>query len=161
MHDRPLEPISPVSSSSEPVRNSAFHKKIQLLEERLRVNLRKRKVGDVILRKEVETQIVEIPIRREKIIVEQIGAERRQLASIDIGKTEFTEDEIATLINQSNDGIGQLHQGSAISIQAAQQVLSQVLSRPGYDNTGVRLSFEDPELQSIYQQWLDRHLSDI
>jgi preprotein translocase subunit SecD len=158
MHDRPLEPISPVSSSPEPVRNAAFHKRIQLLEERLRVNLRKRKVGDVILRKEVETQIVEIPIRREKIIVEQLGSERRQLASIDIGKTEFTEDEIAALINRAEDTIDQPVQEPAISIQAAHQVLTEVLSRPGYHHTNIRLSFEDPQLQSTYQQWLRRHL---
>jgi Domain of unknown function (DUF2382) len=159
MPDHHLEPIVPVNSSSETRSNSAFHQKVQLLEERLRVKLRKRKVGDVILRKEVETQIVEVPIRREKIVVEQLGSERRQLATIDIGKAEFTEDEIDALIN-SGDLADSIPEAS-ISAQAAHQVLSDVLSKPGYHNTSVRLSFEDPELQSIYRQWLKRHLMDI
>jgi stress response protein YsnF len=59
---------------------------IQLLEERLFVDRQKRKVGEVIVRKTIETQIVEIPIRRERLIVEQISPEHKELASIDLSK---------------------------------------------------------------------------
>lgn len=55
---------------------------IKLLEERVVVNRQRRKIGEVILRKEIETEMVQVPIRREKLIVEQVGAVNRQLASI-------------------------------------------------------------------------------
>ncbi|WAL62700.1 DUF2382 domain-containing protein [Thermocoleostomius sinensis] len=160
MHDRHPDPIAPVNSASTSI-EPLSHKQIQLLEERLRVNLRKRKVGEIVLRKEIETQIVEIPIRRERLIVEQVGSDHRQLASIDIGKTEFTEAEIAALIHQSDEELNSLPSTPAISVQVAHQLLTDVLSRPGYEQTNIRLSFEDPELQSIYQQWLERHLRPI
>ncbi len=59
-------------------------KSISLLEERLAVNLTKRKVGEIVVRKEVETRIVEIPVRHEKLIVEQVEPEYKQLAVIDL-----------------------------------------------------------------------------
>jgi hypothetical protein len=158
--DRRVEPIA--SSNSFPVvNNSAFHQKIQLLEERLRVYSQKRKVGDVLMRKEVETQMIQVPVRREKLIIEQLGPTHKQLAVIDLGKTEYTENEIASLIDHSESSLAQSPQDPAISLQAAHQVLSEILSRPGYEHTNIRLSFENPELRSIYQQWLKRHLADI
>ncbi|MGB3202186.1 MAG: YsnF/AvaK domain-containing protein [Nodosilinea sp.] len=46
---------------------------IQLAEERLVVNRRRVKVGEISIRRVVETEIVEVPIRREKLVVEKIG----------------------------------------------------------------------------------------
>jgi stress response protein YsnF len=50
---------------------------IPLLEERLMVNLTRRKTGEVVVRKEIETHILQmqVPIRREKLIVEQVSPE--------------------------------------------------------------------------------------
>jgi hypothetical protein len=64
---------------------------IQLLEERLVVDLHKRKVGEVIVRKEIETRIVEVPICREILIVEQISPEFKQIAVIDLEQADETE----------------------------------------------------------------------
>jgi stress response protein YsnF len=58
---------------------------IRLLGERLIIERTKHKVGEVIVRKEIETHIVQVPIRREKLIVEQISPEYKQLAQIDLG----------------------------------------------------------------------------
>lgn len=65
--------------------------KIRLLEERLVVDVHKRKIGEVVVRKEVETRIVRVPVRREILIVEQISPEFKQLAVVDLGQIEDTE----------------------------------------------------------------------
>lgn len=57
---------------------------IPLREERLIVEPHKRKAAEVIVRKEIETEIVEVPIQREKLIVEQVGPDPKQLAEIDL-----------------------------------------------------------------------------
>jgi hypothetical protein len=64
---------------------------LQLLEERLVVDVQRRKVGEIVVRKEIETRIVEVPIRREKLIVEQVSPEFKQLAVIDLGQSSATE----------------------------------------------------------------------
>jgi stress response protein YsnF len=61
---------------------------IPLLEERLVVDRYKRKVGEVVVRKEIETRIVEVEVRREKLIVEQVSPEFQQLAVVDLGSTQ-------------------------------------------------------------------------
>jgi len=48
-------------------------KRIQLLEERLVVDRQRHKIGEISVRKVIETEIVEVPIRREKLVVEKIG----------------------------------------------------------------------------------------
>ncbi|MDP8932591.1 MAG: PRC and DUF2382 domain-containing protein [Cyanobacteriota bacterium] len=53
---------------------------IRLLEERLVINRSKRKVGEVIVRKEIETRMVQVPIQWEKLIVEQVGDDPKVLA---------------------------------------------------------------------------------
>ncbi|MBL1178885.1 PRC-barrel domain-containing protein [Pantanalinema sp. GBBB05] len=57
---------------------------IPLREERVIVDRKKRKAGEVVVRKEIETEIIEVPIQRERLIVEQIGDEPRTLAEIDL-----------------------------------------------------------------------------
>jgi hypothetical protein len=61
---------------------------VQILEERLMVNRIKRKVGEVTIRKEIETRIIEVPVRREKLIVEQVSPEYKQLAVVDLGQVQ-------------------------------------------------------------------------
>ncbi len=61
---------------------------VPLLEERLVVDRHKRKIGEVVVRKEIETQIVEVQVRREKLIVEQVSPEYQQLAVVDLGQTQ-------------------------------------------------------------------------
>jgi Domain of unknown function (DUF2382) len=69
---------------------------IQLLEEKLSVNRTRRKVGEVVVRKRIETRMVEVPIRREKLIVEQVGGSDRPLAEIDLGVGEIVGVDLAT-----------------------------------------------------------------
>ena len=76
---------------------------IRLLGERVVVERSKRKVGEVIVRKEIETRMVqvEIPVRREKLIVEQVSPERKKLAEIDLGQEEITVSELVANASQS------------------------------------------------------------
>lgn len=83
----------------EPEPKQVIEEVVRTLEEKLILNRSKRKAGEVIVRKEVETRMVEVPVRYEKLIVEQIGtengAETRQLAAIDLGKGEVIGVEFA------------------------------------------------------------------
>ncbi|PZV07252.1 MAG: hypothetical protein DCF21_21935 [Leptolyngbya sp.] len=68
--------------------------RIQLVEERLVVNRKRVKVGEVSVRRVVETEMVEVPIRREKLVVEKIG-DRASSVEIQLGETLLQGDEIA------------------------------------------------------------------
>lgn len=72
----------------------------QALEERLVVDHHVRKAGEVIVRKEIETEIVEVPVKREKLIVEQAGAEPRQLAEIDLHEDPISNSDISDQIHE-------------------------------------------------------------
>jgi len=72
---------------------------IRLLEERLVVDRSKRKVGEVIIRKEIETRIIQVPVRREKLIIEQVSPERKQLVEIDLGQAEIAGIELSEPVN--------------------------------------------------------------
>ncbi|MEL6440982.1 MAG: YsnF/AvaK domain-containing protein [Cyanobacteria bacterium J06621_8] len=59
---------------------------IPLLEERLQVSHRRQKIGEVVVRKQIETRMVQVPVRQEKLIVERIGNNPEQLTEVIIGE---------------------------------------------------------------------------
>jgi len=157
-----LEPPSTAEVGAEEV--------IRLLEERLVINRSKRKVGEVIVRKEIETQIVEVPVRREKLIVEQIGPEHKQLAEIDLGQGEIHGVELAQLAEQAqavaharstktlaSDGKPTVS-GEFASPKAASLLLEAIALQRlhGCAKVRVEIELEDPQYQQTYQEWLDR-----
>lgn len=131
---------------------------IRLLEERLVVDRSKHKVGEVIVRKEIETRMVEVPVRREILIIEQAGAEGKQLAEIDLGKGEITGldlSEIASLNAQPSVS------AEFDSPQTAAKFLEAIAAQPDRGCTKVRvlLVLENPLVQENYQQWVDGYFS--
>jgi hypothetical protein len=105
---------------------------IPLLEERLVVHHQKRKIGEIIVRKEIETQIIEVPIRRERLIVEQLGSEPHQLAAIDLGQATLADDQ----------GLADLQptlKADFPSIQAASQFLIALADQPQADHQLVQI----------------------
>ncbi|MGG6239852.1 YsnF/AvaK domain-containing protein [Nodosilinea sp. AN01ver1] len=68
---------------------------IQLVEERLVVNRRRVKVGEVSVRRIIETEIIEVPIRREKLVVERIG-EGEPLVEVKLGEPRLLGNAIAS-----------------------------------------------------------------
>lgn len=79
----PIEPSRVVHEDTIPLR-----------EERLIVDKHKQKAGEVIVRKEIETEIIEVPIQREKLIIEQVGPEPKQLAEIDLADENDIDPEL-------------------------------------------------------------------
>lgn len=75
---------------------------IRLLGERVVVNRNKRKVGEVIVRKEIETRMVQVqvPVRHEKLIIEQVSPEHKQLAEIDLTSGEVSGIELSENASQ-------------------------------------------------------------
>jgi len=125
---------------------------IQLLEERLVVDRHRHKAGEVIIRKEVETRIVEVPIRRERLIVEQVSPETKELLVVDLGEkqeTDFKAAEAGTV------------EGKFTSLDAAIQFLQAISdpSSPDEQGISVTLSLKDNSVKAKYQLWLDKSSS--
>lgn len=62
-------------------------KTIPLMQERLVVNRQRHKVGEVVVRKVVETEWVQVPLYKEKLIIKKDG-ESASLAEISLGETQ-------------------------------------------------------------------------
>ena len=145
---------------------------IRLLEERLVVERSKRKVGEVIIRKQIETQMVQVPVRHEKLIVEQVGPEPKQLAEIDLGQTaipgiELTEGEITGVelpeTASFEPKIASLDteptvRGEFNSPKIASLLLNAIAleRRHGCKKIRLEIIVEDAERQKTYQEWIAR-----
>jgi len=141
--------------ASEP--SSVTEAVIRLLEERLVVNSQKRKVGEVTVRKVVETRIVEVPVRREKLIVEQISPERKPLVEVDLGEQA---DETIEFIQSGSTQTDRetTVRGEFTSMRTASQLLDAIaLQAPqGCRKVRLELVLDNPQDQATYQAWFDR-----
>jgi stress response protein YsnF len=130
---------------------------VQLLEERLVVDRQRRKIGEVIVRKEIETHIVEVPVRREKLIIEQVGLEARQLAVLDLKESDL---DGVSLANHSTASLPTTVSGTFTSIKAASQFLGTIASAQSdldCQTVQIKLVVEGAEQAQLYQQWFDRY----
>ncbi len=132
---------------------------IRLLGERLIVDSSKRKIGEVIVRKEIETRMVQVPVRREKLIIEQVSPEHKQLAEIDLGLEEISSIELGDETPEvtSFDG-GLTVSGEFSSPKIASLVLNAIaLERNnGCKKVRVTIEVEDESRQKTYKEWFDR-----
>lgn len=130
---------------------------IRLLEERLVVHRSKRKVGEVIVRKEIETRMVQVPIHREKLIVEQVGDDPKVLAEIDLGEGQITGLDLSE-INHHQPSVPTVS-AEFTSVQKASKVLHLIESQPRHGCVKVRLEIvlENPELEETYQKLMDSY----
>lgn len=123
--------------------------RIQLLEERLVVDLHKRKVGEVIVRKEIETRLVQVPIRREILIVEQVNPELKQLAVVDLG-------EIADAPASANDlELAPTVVANFTSPTAAIEFLKSISDRSSQNPHQLQMNIvlTDADAQAFYREW--------
>lgn len=127
---------------------------IRLLAERLVVNRSKRKVGEVIIRKEIETRMVQVPVKYEKLIVEQVSPEHKQLVEIELGQQEIEGVELTA----TSLGEGFTVTGDFNSPKIASLVLNAIaLERThGCKKIRVEILVENVERQKIYQEWFER-----
>lgn len=134
---------------------------ILLLGERLVVERKKNKIGEVIIRKEVETRMIQIPVRREKLIIEKPGIEPQKLAEIDLGEEEISHDELRNsgvdLVGSDFEG-GLTVTGEFDSPKIASLILNAIQLEKNHGCKKVRVSIlvQDEEKQQKYQEWFNR-----
>lgn len=122
---------------------------IPLLEEKLTVKRYRRKVGEIVVRKEIETRMVQIPIKSEKLVVERVGIEPEVLTEVDLGTEKVTV---------SNDPeLAVAFKSKFVSIETAIQIL-QALKREPETDTKVRLEIisDDKVQRNVFQATCDR-----
>lgn len=150
---------------------------IRLLGERVVVERSKRKVGEVIVRKEIETRMVQVPVRYEKLIIEQVGSEPKQLAEIILGEASANIDgqpETVTRANNiSQDDINRvaLTQDTTTSLNGELRVSGKFDSpktaslllnaiamerNQGCKQVRVEIVVENEERKKTYQEWFNR-----
>jgi Domain of unknown function (DUF2382) len=81
---------------------------IPLLEERLMVEFTRQKIAEILVRKEIETRMIKVPVRREKLIVEQLTPTYKHLAEVDLGEVFFAEgisENELTVNGESNSNV--------------------------------------------------------
>lgn len=132
---------------------------IRLLEERLVINRSKRKVGEVIVRKEIETRMVQVPIQWEKLIVEQVGDDPKVLAEIDLGEGSITGIDLTEI---KSDRQEPTVKAEFTSVQKASKILNSIASQPRHGCVKVRLELvlENKQLEDTYQKWITENHSD-
>ena len=132
---------------------------IRLLEERLVINRSKRKVGEVIVRKEIETRMVQVPIQWEKLIVEQVGDDPKVLAEIDLGEGNITGVDLTEI---KSDRQEPTVKAEYTSVQKASKILNAIASQPRHGCVKVRIELvlEDKQLEETYQKWMTESHSD-
>jgi stress response protein YsnF len=150
------QPVPQAPESKPPIDESA-PTKIQLLDERVVVNQR-RKTSEVVVRKEIETHVVEVPIRREKLVVEQVSPEYKQLAVIELGQPQVKE---FNALGVDHTTLALPVSGNFTSINTAIQFLQAIAAEPDLGLQQVQLSvvLTDPASKAACQHLLEQHLT--
>ena len=133
---------------------------IRLLEERLAVEYNRHKIGEVIVRKEIEIRMIEVPVRREKLIVEQISPDYRQLAEIDLGQGEIDGLELKNHQSSSSQISGNhlVVRGEFDSPKTGAWLLDSIAHQASHSCKKIRIEIEveDSSHFDLYQGWFDR-----
>ena len=167
----------------DPTSNILTQASFSLLEERLRVELIQRKVGEIVIRKEIETQLVcvQVPVRREKLMIEQVSPAYKLLAEIDVSQpidslNAIVDSISGKVMSASNDAasspVGFDPQsdlerrttlatvyGSTDSLGVASELLQALAGLPSHDCGAVRIeiALKDARHQANYQALVDRY----
>ena len=128
---------------------------ISLLEEKLVVKRQRQKVGQVVVRKEVETRMVHIPIRRETLIVEEVGLTTERVTEVDLGEEQINGVKFNELGDSEN--IYQT-QSNFVPLQTAKELLAEIPNRSDLENVRVRVEIitDNAQSQTDYQAICDR-----
>lgn len=140
-------PLHPAASTTE-VREETV---IPLLEERLRVDYTRRKLGEVVVRKTIGTRMVQVPVRYERLHIEQISPEARQLAEVDLSQGNGSDLELT-------EGMAPeaVVTGEFASLRLASQVLYELgKTLQQCKRVRVEIELQDANLQDTYQEWID------
>lgn len=151
------QPVPPFSETEQELLASSKVKEsqqISLLEEKLKVIRHKRKVGEVVVRKKIETYTIEVPMRREKLIVERVGQNPEQIAEVVIGESKLNSSE-AVLVEDDN-----LHitRSQFLTVKTARQLLQAITGLSSAKNAKIRLEIisSSSQEQMEYRNLCDR-----
>ncbi len=104
--------------------------------------------------------MVQVPVRREKLIVEQVSPEHKQLAEIDLGEEEIsgielTEGGIPEVAISAN---GLTVSGLFSSPKIASLLLNAIAleKKTGCKQIQVSIVVDNEEYRQKYQEWFDR-----
>jgi stress response protein YsnF len=127
---------------------------IPLLEERLALDLNRRKIGEVVIRKTIETRMVQVPVRYEKLIIEQFSPEYKQLAEVDLSQGEISGVELL----QPGETAASVVRGEFRSPRTASRLLDAIAKTLHHRCSKIRIELEldDPNLQKTYQDWFNQ-----
>ncbi len=153
------------SSSDDYEMNSTYNQnlapsseieRITLLEEKLRVKRRKQKVGEVIVRKQVETRIVQLPLRRETLIVERIGNNPERLTEVVISENQVNGFKYEELSDRAQLNVSR---SNYLNLQTAQELLEAIAHLDSANNAKVRVEIvtDSSEAQIQHQNICDRY----
>jgi hypothetical protein len=136
---------------------------IRLLEERLVIGTTKRKVGEVIVRKQIETRMVQVPVRYEKLIIEQVSPEYKHLSEIELGHGEVSGLDVTEVVREESQPIASRDKGLTVSgefpsAKAASHLLDAIAMqrRHGCKKVRIEIVLENDEHLKTYQEWFDR-----
>jgi Domain of unknown function (DUF2382) len=151
-----------------------------LLSEHLLFGIERRKVGEIVVRREIETHVIQVavPIRHEKLIVEQVSPVYKLLAEVTLGQTNNDDGAIPNnlssierddrltatefdnpMTKSSQRSTNSTVYGTTDSLQAASALLSEIANRPTQDCGTVRIEIvlKDAKHRDVYQTLVDRH----
>jgi hypothetical protein len=151
--DAITHPQEETGSSMAPAESESLT--IQLLAERLVATQRKQKVGEVVIRKEVSTRIVEVPVRQEKLIVEQVSPQYKKIADI-----TPEQGEVNTVSTHGTEDLSVgTFQGHFLSAKTASEFLSTIAEVTQDDHAAVEVSIQltNAKLKDIYDYWLQHY----
>lgn len=126
---------------------------ISLLEERLIARIDRHKVGEIVIRKEVETQVIEIPIRREKLIVEQISPVYKQIAIIDLSSDRDLSIETNTETSYKSSEL--IFKEEFESVKSAIEFLEAIVHLPDAAQANVKIEIKKDS--NIEQKVIKNH----
>jgi sporulation protein YlmC with PRC-barrel domain len=133
---------------------------IRLLEEKLVVESSIHKVGEVIIRKEIETRMIQVPVRREKLIVEQVSPEHKQLAEINLSSEELADIVLAEVDGTTvSNFVGDLTVTADFDSPKIASLLLNAIAlekNPGCQRVRVSIVCDDEAHKHKYQEWFDR-----
>lgn len=153
------QPVPPLSETEQELLATSKIKEsvqISLFEEKLKVNRRKRKVGEVVVRKKIETRMVQVPIHLEKLIVERVGEGSEQIAEVVIGESKINGFESVELTE--NDTL-HITRSNFLTVETARQLLQAISGLSSANNAKIRLeivtnsSQEQVEFQNICDRY--------
>lgn len=138
--------------------NSSEVIQISLLEEKLQITRHKQKVGEIIVRKQIETKLIEIPIRREKLIIERVGENPQQLTEI-----VTNEEKVNGFKYNELENTNRLHavKSAYLNVTTAQELLEAIAHLADADNAKVSIEImtNDADIQQQHRDICDRFSS--